>query len=158
MFIPVSTRTQTHLKSLCKQISVPHPCNVRRHGGFGCLGDLFYPSVTLRVPLSALYAELSNLCICREPRSLVSHFKFTETSRTVAWPRSPYETEHAPASSARSRWNISLSHGCKPITQQCFEVALDRFVFAWIGWALARLMSRRHTADGGRLSLHVRPA
>lgn len=150
---------QTRLKSLCKQISIPHPWNVKGHGVSGCLENPFYRPVTLQVRLSVFYAQLSDLCICREPHSFVNQFKLTETSRTVAWPRSPsHRKPNAPTSSAQSLRNISLSHGCKLITQQCFEVAPDRFVFTWTGWEFRRFMSGIHAEDWGRLSLHIRSA
>lgn len=132
---------------------------MKGHGGFQCLENPFYPSVTLLVWLSALYAWLSNLCIFRELHSFVSQFKFSETTRTVAWPRSPsHKKQNTPSSFAQSLWNISRSHGCKLITQQCFKVAQDRFVFTWTGWEFGRFMIRVRAEDRGRLSLHIRSA
>lgn len=129
---------------------------MKGHGGFGCLASPFSPSVTLQVQLSVLHAQLSNLCIFREPHSFVSQFEFAETSRTVAWPGSPgHKKQNTPSSSsswAQSLWNISLCHGCKLITEQCFQVALDRFVFTSAGWEFGRFMSRIHAEDGEKLS------
>ncbi len=148
---------QTPLTGLYKQISIPHPWNVKGHGSFGRLENLFHLSVTLQIWQSVLYARLSKTCICRVPHSVVSPFKFTKTSRTAAWPGSPrHEKQNSPYYSAKSLENISPSHGCKLIRQQCFEVALDRFVFAWAGWDFVRLMSSMHADDQGRLSLHIR--
>lgn len=150
-FSPVITTMQTCSKSPCQHISILSTWNLKGHGGFRCLENPFYPSVTLQVQLSASYIWLSKLCFCREPKSFVSR-KFTAT---VAWPRSPsHKKQNAPSSSAQSLWNISPSHGCKLIMQQCFEVAQDKFVFAWKSWEWGRFTIPPE--DQGRLPLYIR--
>lgn len=95
-------------------------------------------------------------CIFAESQTLfVIQFKFTETSRTVAWPRSrSHMKQNIPSSLALRLQNISLSHGCKLTVQQCFEVALGKFVFPWRGWEFERIMI--HPEDQGRLFLYIR--
>ncbi|KAM7391164.1 hypothetical protein PAMP_021873 [Pampus punctatissimus] len=74
------------------------------HGGKPCLfwNETFqHPYNTLKYPNGE--GGLGSHNYCRELHSFVSQFKFTEMSRTVAWPRSPsHKKQNTPSSSDQS--------------------------------------------------------
>lgn len=86
-FSPVIARMQTRLKNLCKQISIPHPWNVKGHGGFGCLEKPFQflshtQSTTVSIVCTTIKLEYSQWA----PHLSTERVRIR---RTVAWPGSP---------------------------------------------------------------------
>lgn len=95
-FSPVITRMQTRLKNLCKQISIPHPWNVKGHGGFGCLEKPLQflshtPNTTVSVVCTTVKLEYSQWATRLSTERV-------RICRTVAWPGSPKleEAEYPP--------------------------------------------------------------